>query len=74
VACRIDFVGTVKWLGTPVDAHDIAALRRALAAVPGVEPDRIGTVMVSLSGRAADLDQRAADVWWPAEDVLAAWS
>ena len=41
VARRIDFVGSVKWLSSPVDRHDLAALSKGLLAIPGVEPDRV---------------------------------
>ena len=74
VARRIDFVGSVKWLSSPVDRHDLAALSKGLLAIPRVEPDRVGIVMATLSGRAPDLDTSAADVWWTPADVIAAWS
>ena len=73
VAARIDFVGSVKWLGTPVDRHDLTALHRAAPAVPGFDPGRTGLVVVSLSGHADDLDPTAVDLWWTADDVLDAY-
>jgi AAA+ ATPase superfamily predicted ATPase len=72
VARRIDFVGSVKWLNTPVDRHDLASLHRGAAALPGVEAGRTGSVVVSLGGRAPDVDVSAADVWWTADDVVEA--
>jgi hypothetical protein len=74
IAGRIDFVGSVKWLGTPVDGRDVGAARHALPAVPGADTDRTGLVIASLSGRAPDVDPRAADVWWSPDDVVTAWS
>ncbi|QJY46594.1 ATP-binding protein [Pseudonocardia broussonetiae] len=71
VARSIGFVGSVKWLGTPFDRHDLAALRRAATAVPGHDPAATGTVVVSLSGTEPGLDLGA--VLWTADDVVDAW-
>lgn len=60
-------------VGTPVDGRDVAALHRGSAAVPGVEPGRTGTLVVSRSGRAAGLGDAGIDAWWGPEDVVAAW-
>jgi hypothetical protein len=71
VAGRIDFAGSIKWLNTPFDGHDLAALRRAATEVPGFEAGARGLVVVSLSGLSSDLDR--VDVGWGPEDVVGAW-
>ena len=73
VAGRIDFAGSVKWLTSPVDRHDVATLTASAPAVPGFEPGRSGLAVVSLSGRAADVDAARVDLWWTADDVLDAF-
>ncbi len=73
VARRIDFVGSVKWLATPFDRHDLAALARSAGAVPGHEPGRTASVVVSLSGVVPGLGPEAVDVLWTADDIVAAW-
>lgn len=72
VAGRIFFTGSIKWLNSPFDGHDLAALRAASAQVPGVDGSA-GRVIVSLSGLADGLSLRADEVLWTAEDVVAAW-
>jgi uncharacterized protein len=71
VARSIYFAGSVKWLGTPIDSHDLSALQRGLAAVPGCTP-ATSLVVVSQSGMAPGLADRVQLAWGP-EDVLAAW-
>lgn len=73
VARRIDFVGSVKWLGTAFDRHDLASLARTAGAVPGHEPGHTGAVVVSLSGAAPGIGPDAIDVLWTPYDVVAAW-
>jgi uncharacterized protein len=50
VARRISFVGSVKWLGSPFDAHDLGRLVAGARQVPGFEPGATGLAVVSLSG------------------------
>ncbi|GAT70094.1 ATPase [Planomonospora sphaerica] len=71
VAGRIFFAGSIKWLGTPFDRHDLAALRAAAVQVPGFTS---GLVVVSHSGVTADVDLSRTDVVWGPGDVVAAWS
>lgn len=70
VAHRIRFAGSIKWLGTPFDSHDLADLRRAAAHLPGLDPAATGLAAVSLSG--ADTTE-GLDLLWTPEDVIAAW-
>jgi hypothetical protein len=69
VAGRIGFAGTVKWLASPVDSHDLARLRTSAAQVPGF---RSGLAVVSLSGVARRLDLDGVDLVWGAADVVTA--
>ncbi|GGK71745.1 hypothetical protein Sme01_26090 [Sphaerisporangium melleum] len=68
VARRVRFAGSIKWLGTAFDEHDLARLRGAAAQVPGHESG--GLVAVSLSGVTPGL---GLDLVWGPEDVVAAW-
>ncbi|MFJ5230013.1 ATP-binding protein [Kitasatospora sp. NPDC088391] len=74
VARRIAFVGSTKWLHSPFDGHDLAALLRAAPQVPGFAPDGgTGLVVASLSGIAPGTDPRAIDLVWGPEQVIGAW-
>lgn len=70
-ARRVFFTGSIKWLGTPFDRHDLAAHRAAASHVPGHDSASTGTVIVSLSG--TDLPEACADVTWGPEHVIEAW-
>ncbi|MET7767459.1 ATP-binding protein [Nocardia sp. NPDC005366] len=73
VANRVIFAGSIKWLGTPFDRHDLAELTRGVASVPGFVPHETALVLVSL----ADVERTLADtvdLVWNAADVLSAWS
>jgi hypothetical protein len=74
VAKQVYVTGSVKWLGTPFDNHDLAALHAGSTRVPGHTPGRTGTVVVSLSGVAPDLATGAVDLVWGPGDVVAAWA
>jgi hypothetical protein len=74
VAQSIFFVDSVTWHASPVDARDVTALRRAAASIPGIDPERCGYVVASLSGREKHTDPDAADLWWGPSDVIAAWA
>ena len=73
VAQHVDFVGSVKWLGTPFDDHDLADLARNAVQVPGFTLGRTGLVIVSLSGTSHGLDLDKFDLVWGPRDVIAAW-
>ncbi|HEX5494204.1 MAG TPA: DUF234 domain-containing protein [Mycobacteriales bacterium] len=74
VARRLFFAGSVKWLGSRFDRHDLGALRRGVAGIPGLRPEETGLVVVSLGGTSSGLDLRPADLAWGPRDVVAAWS
>jgi uncharacterized protein len=73
VAGRLFFVGSIKWLATPLDDHDLAKLAIAAPAVPGFAPGRVGLVVVSLSRPAPGLDLRTVDLAWGPDHIVAAW-
>ncbi|MEU4343088.1 ATP-binding protein [Nocardia sp. NPDC023852] len=73
VANRVIFAGSIKWLATPFDRHDLAELTRGVANVPGFVPRETALVVVSLT----DIERTIADtvdLVWNAADVLSAWS
>jgi AAA+ ATPase superfamily predicted ATPase len=70
-ASRIDFCGSVKWLGTPFDRHDLQTLQSSARQVPGFDDDRTGSVVVSRSGM--DLPGDAVTLFWGPDDVVHAW-
>jgi hypothetical protein len=72
IARHIYFTGSIKWLGTPFDRHDLTAHRIAAAKVPGHEAGRTGTVVASLSGTDLPTDDGPEVVWGP-EQVIDAW-
>jgi hypothetical protein len=72
VARQVCYVGSVKWLDRPFDAHDYADLQRDAAAVPGFAPGRTPLVAVSRSGATAGVARQLALCWGPRE-VLAAF-
>lgn len=74
VARHIYFAGSVKWLGTPFDRHDLAGLAAAAMAVPGFKPGEAGLVAVSLSGVAAGIQPGELQLTWGPDDVVAAWT
>lgn len=74
VAGRIDFVGSIKWLESEFDSHDLADLQRAAPQVPGFDPTRTGLAVVSLSGISPDVPRDGVGLMWSGDDVLAAWS
>jgi uncharacterized protein len=72
-ARRLYFAGSIKWLTTPFDRHDLAELARGVTAVPGYVPGEVDLAIVSLSGLAPDLDLSLVRLAWGPADVLAAW-
>lgn len=73
IAGNLYFAGSVKWLGTPFDAHDLTTLRRAAAQVPGHDPATTGLTIVSLTGTAPGMDLDGVGLTWTPNDVVAAW-
>lgn len=70
VAGQVHFAGSVKWLGTPFDAHDLRRLRADAGQIPGFTPDESGLMVVSRSGSAVRTDH--VDVVWGPADILEA--
>jgi uncharacterized protein len=73
VAGRIYYVGSVKWLGSAFDRHDLAALARGAVAMPGYVPHETGFAVVSLSGTSPAVGAAEAQLIWGPQDVLSAW-
>jgi hypothetical protein len=73
VAGRVMFAGSVKWVGTAFDRHDLNRLNVTAATIPGYTPGSSGLVIVSLSGLAGDFDRRTVDAIWGPDDIVAAW-
>ncbi|NDL58979.1 ATP-binding protein [Phytoactinopolyspora mesophila] len=73
VARRLWFAGSIKWLKSPFDRHDLAVLHRRAPQVPGFEPDRTGLVIVSMNGVDSHIERDSADVVWNAADVISAY-
>ncbi|WP_329522686.1 AAA family ATPase [Streptomyces jietaisiensis] len=74
VAGTVFFAGSVKWLGSPFDPHDLAALARGAVEIPGFVPGPARLALVSLSGVAeAVAHDEGVGLVWGAEDVVDAW-
>jgi AAA+ ATPase superfamily predicted ATPase len=73
VARTVFFVGSVKWLASPFDHHDLTALVQGAAQVPGFTPGATGLAVVSLSGTTAPVAEGGAGLVWGARDVVSAW-
>ena len=71
VASRIHFGGSLKWLGTPFDTHDLRSLQEGVRRVPGFDASHTGLIVVTRSG--TELAADAVDVVWGPGDVVAAW-
>jgi uncharacterized protein len=72
VAPQIYFAGSIKWLDSPFDSHDLAVLRRGESAIPGFDVSTAGTLIVSRSGLAPGVADRV-DLAWGPEEMVAAW-
>ncbi|MET8797279.1 ATP-binding protein [Nocardia sp. NPDC004568] len=70
IARNVYFAGSVKWLDTPFDDHDMAALRKSISQMPDYEPGKTGLVIASRSGTA----RCDSDLVWGPDDILSAWS
>lgn len=73
VARRIVFAGSIKWLASPSDDHDLARLNTTAPQVPGFVLGESGLMIVSRSAPAPDLDLRRVDVVWCPADILGVW-
>jgi hypothetical protein len=71
VARQVFFVGSIKWLGSPFDDHDLARLTSDAMKVPGFTAGTTGLVVATRSG--ARVDRHRLDVVWGPADVVAAW-
>jgi hypothetical protein len=74
VAGRVDFAGSVKWLESPFDGHDLTALRHTTVQVPGFDPAHSGLAVVSHSGVADGVPTGDVDPIRSAADVVRARS
>ncbi|MQY24238.1 ATP-binding protein [Nocardia macrotermitis] len=72
VAERVVFAGSIKWIGTPFDRHDLHELTHGAVAVPGFEPKRTALVVVSLTAPEPAVADTVDLIWGPT-DVLAVW-
>ena len=72
-ARHIYFTGSIKWLGTPFDRHDLTAHHAAAVLVPGHEPGSTGTVIVSLSGTDLPAENHGVDLAWGPEQIIDTW-
>lgn len=73
VASRVDFAGSIKWLNSPFDRHDVADLVRGADQIPGFDRERSGLVVVSLGGTDQTVARESVDLIWDANDVIGAW-
>jgi hypothetical protein len=73
VAQQTLFVGSIKWLSSAFDHHDLVELIRCARRVPGFAPGQTGLVVVSRSGLSDDYVRREVDVVWGPGDVVGAW-
>ena len=71
IASRIHFCGSLKWLGTPFDTHDLHQLQEGARHIPGFDASHTGLLVVTRSGASLPADAVTA-VWGP-DDVVAAW-
>ncbi|MDT0320912.1 ATP-binding protein [Streptomyces millisiae] len=74
VAERLCFAGSIKWLGTPFDDHDLAQLHRDTAQVPGFLPGHTGLAIVSRAGLARGVDADRVELCWGPDEVVASYS
>jgi hypothetical protein len=72
VASRIDFAGSIKWISTTFDRHDLESLRHSVNHIPGYDHERSGLAVVSLSG--TDIGTEEVDLMWGPDDVVRCWT
>lgn len=73
-AKTITFAGSIKWLGTPFDRHDLAALHAGAAQIPGFTPGSTGLAVVSLSGIEKSSYFNTVGLIWSANDIVTSWT
>jgi hypothetical protein len=73
VAKQISFVGSIKWLSSPFDRHDLANLARAAPQVPGFTLGETGLVVASMSGIELEADAGTVDLVWGPDQLIGAW-
>lgn len=73
VARRVHFAGSIKWLASRFDRHDLAAFMGASMQIPGFAPGDTGVVIVSLNGTDSNVGPDAVDCVWRPDDVISAW-
>jgi hypothetical protein len=73
VAQQISFIGSVKWLSSPFDRHDLADLTRSAPQVPGFTLGGTGLMVASLSGIAPDAEAGPVDLLWGPDQLISAW-
>jgi uncharacterized protein len=74
VARTITFAGSITWLNTPFDNHDLATLRAGAAQIRGFTPAETGLLVVSLSGVDNIPDRDLVTLVWSPNDILTAWT
>ncbi|GAA4993122.1 ATP-binding protein [Yinghuangia aomiensis] len=72
VARHIRMAGSVKWLASPFNRHDLDTLATAARHIPG-HTDQTGLAVVSLSGLGPDLDTGGITLHWGPDDIVRAW-
>lgn len=70
-ASRIHFCGSLKWLGTAFDNHDLRTLQEGARHVPGFDEAHTGLLVVTRSGIGVPAGT-VHTVWGPTE-VVAVW-
>ncbi|MEU6140275.1 ATP-binding protein [Streptomyces sp. NPDC047081] len=73
VAGTVFFAGSVKWLASPFDNHDLATLVQGAAEIPGFAPDTTKSAIVSLSGTTASVAAGEVGLVWGPGEVVSAW-
>ncbi|MER6090093.1 AAA family ATPase [Streptomyces bluensis] len=73
VARTLCFAGSVKWLASPFDQHDLTTLRTGASQVPGFTPGTTGLAVVSLSGTTGSVADDGVGLVWGPRDVVSAW-
>lgn len=73
VARKLVFVGSIKWLESRFDRHDLTSLINGAASIPGWVAGETGLVAVSRGGFASKVGKEGLDVAWLPADVVAAW-
>ena len=73
IAGRVDFAGSIKWVESGFDHHDLKTLQRSASRLPGWDPAESGLVVVSRSGLTSRVDRNTVDLVWEPRDVVQAW-